>query len=149
MTTEKKMIFYFEDEPGLLRAYFKVLREKYEVIVGASKELIEQPRPQPVDLVIVDLMIHEFTFDEEGKEVQNISYEDVAWQRTGVGFLRRVRAGEYEAFGFPAAVPVIAATAMADNSTQDEVEALGVQAYLEKPFFVDELEEAVEAALIS
>jgi CheY-like chemotaxis protein len=149
VTTEKKRIFYFEDEPELLRAYFEVLREKYEVIVGASKELVEQSRRQPVDLVIVDLMIHKFTFDEEGNEVQNIHYADVNWQRTGVEFLRRVRVGDYEDFGFSAAVPAIVATAKVDNPIRDEVEALGVKAYLEKPFSVDELKEAVDAALIS
>jgi CheY-like chemotaxis protein len=149
MTTEKKRIFYFEDEPELLRSYFKILREKYEVIVGASKELIEQPRQQPIDLVIVDLMIHPASFDEKEDKVQNIGYADASWQRTGVKFLRLVRAGDYEDFGFPATVPAIAATAMVDNPTRDEVVELGVKAYLEKPFSVDELEEAVGAALIS
>jgi CheY-like chemotaxis protein len=149
MTTEKKRIFYFEDEPELLCAYLKVLREKYEVIVGASKELIEQPRPQPVDLVIVDLMIHGFGCDEKGNEVQNIYYAGVNWQQTSVEFLRRVRAGDYEDFGFPATVPAIVATAMIDNLTRDEVEKLGVKAWLEKPFSVDELEEVIDGGIIS
>jgi CheY-like chemotaxis protein len=147
MAIGEKMIFYFEDEPELLRDYFKVLRTKYKVVVGASREVIEHPPQRPVDLIIVDLMIHYSSFDEAEKEVENISYPGVGWQQTGVEFLRRVRAGNYEEFGFPATIPVIVATAKVDESTYEEVELLGVKAYLEKPFSVDALEELVETIL--
>lgn len=147
MATGGKTIFYFEDEPELLRDYFKVLRTKYGVIVSASQEVIEQLRQQPIDLVVIDLMIHYSSFDEAEKEVENIHYPDVGWQRTGVEFLRRIRAGDYREFGFPATAPVIAATARVDDSTREEVELLDVKAYLEKPFSVDELEEAIKVIL--
>ena len=148
MTTGKKTIFYFEDEPELLRDHFKVLRAKHEVIISATRADIEKKRRQPVDLLIVDLMIHHSSFDEAGKEVQNVRYPNVEWQQTGVEFLRRVRAGDYEKFGFSADIPVIAATAIVDASTREEVvEQLDAKAYLEKPFSVDKLEEAIEAIL--
>jgi CheY-like chemotaxis protein len=148
MTTGKKTIFYFEDEPELLSDYFRVLREKHEVIVSANRAVIEQSRQQPIDLLIVDLMIHRSSFDEARKEVQNVRYTGVEWQQTGVEFLRRVRTGDYEEFGFPATIPIIAATAMVDASTREEVvEQLDARAYLEKPFSVDELEKAIEAIL--
>jgi CheY-like chemotaxis protein len=147
MTAGKKTIFYFEDEPKLLRDYFKVLRTKYEVIVSAKQAVIEQPRQHPLDLIIIDLMIHHWSFDEAEQEVENISYLGVGWQRTGIEFLRRVRASNYEEFGFPATIPVIVATAAVDESTHEEVEQLNVKVYLEKPFSVDQLEEVVETIL--
>jgi DNA-binding NarL/FixJ family response regulator len=143
-----KTIFYFEDEPELLRDCMKVLRTKYEVIVSAEESVIKQPRQRPVDLIIVDLMIHRFGFNEEGIEVQNITYPNVEWQRTGVEFLKQVRAGNYEVFGFPATVPFIVATALVDSSTREEVEKFDIKDYFEKPFTIQKLEEAVESALI-
>jgi DNA-binding NarL/FixJ family response regulator len=147
MATGEKTIFYFEDEPKLLRDYFRVLRTKYEVIVSARQKVIEQSRQRPLDLVIVDLMIHHWSFDEAGEEVENISYPGVGWQRTGVEFLKRVRAGNYEEFGFPAAILVIVATAEVDESTYEEVEQFDVKTYLEKPFSVDALEESIKTIL--
>ncbi len=147
MMAEKKTIIYFEDEPELLSAHLEALREKYEVVVSASQDLIEQARPRPVDLIIVDLMIHLQGFNATGTQVENIHYQGVKWQKTGVEFLRRLRAGDYQALGLPAATPVIAATAMVDESTRREVERLGVNAYLEKPFSMDQLEAAVDAIL--
>lgn len=143
----KKSIFYFEDEPELLRDYFRILRMKYNVIVGASQELIEQERLQPMGLLVVDLLIHHSGFDESEKEVMNITYPDVKWQRTGLEFLKRVRAGDYERFGFPALIPVVAATAVIDSSTREEIEGLGIKKYLEKPFSVDKLEKAIDSII--
>jgi CheY-like chemotaxis protein len=148
MSTRAKRIFYFDDEPEDLRDYIEILRAEYEVIVGASRDLVEQPRRQPIELVIVDLMIYHFSF-EGRNEVQNISYPGISWKRTGVEFLRRLRAGNYERFGFPAAVPVIVATVRVDSSIREEVEELNVEAYLEKPFTIDELEETVNAVFIN
>ncbi len=145
----KKSIFYFEDGPISLLDHCDALRIKYYVAIGAHRELLEKPRRQPVDLVIVDLMIHPFGFDEKGVERKNISFEGVHWQRTGLEFIKQLRAGKYKEFGLPAMVPVIVATARTSYPSQEEIEELDVETYLEKPFTIDELEKAVKTALKS
>jgi CheY-like chemotaxis protein len=142
-----KSILYFEDDPQSLRDYCSVLRSKYKVVIGADRHLIEQHRQHPVDLVIIDLLIHHHSLDEEENPVENVRFPQVNWKRTGVEFLRRLRAGDYEEFGLSAAVPVVIATAAVDYSVQHDVMQLGPNAYLEKPFTIDQLEEAIDAVL--
>jgi len=147
MPTQKKRILYLEDDPESVRDYYAILREKYEVIIGAHRDLLEKTRTQPVDLVIVDLMIHHYSSNAEDRLAPSISFQGINWQRTGVEFIRRLRAGEYEIFGLPATVPVIVATAVVDYAVQEQVLALGVEAYKEKPFTLDEFDKAVKEAL--
>jgi len=146
--TSKKKIFWFEDDKHLLEAHFKKLQKKYEVIIGAHWELIKKTRQQAFDLVLLDIMIHKFSFDVKNqKEVENIEFQDVHWSNIGVEFLKRIRKGEYETYGFNKNVPVVAATARVDYSTREAVENIGVSDFLVKPFTIDKLKISIEKVL--
>jgi CheY-like chemotaxis protein len=143
-----KSIFWFEDNADELLDYRKELEKKYDVMVGAHWDLIRQTRPYPVDLVLVDVMIHRYSFDvDTEQEVQNISFPDCDWIETGLEFLRRIREGEYQKYGFPPDVPVILATALVSYPARDQAEKLGIEAFLEKPFTIERLEMAVDRVL--
>lgn len=147
-SSKKKKVFYLEDDADGLQDYYEVLRKRYDVSIGAHWDLIKPSRPQLVDLVIVDLMIHHASFDyETGKEVENICFQDVHWTRTGLEFFRRLRDGEYEQHGFSPDMPVIVATAVVNYPARDLTEQLGIASFLEKPFTIEELETAVDKAL--
>ncbi len=159
MTTKKsvkskKKIFWFEDDAHSLTDYYKKLTIQYDVSIGAHQDLIEQNRNYSFDLVLLDLMIHESSFKYDSNEqVKNISFDGeggkVHWTEVGVEFLRRLREGEYETYGFPKDIPVIAATARIDSPTQETVKTLGVNAFLIKPFTMDKLNASIEQALNS
>jgi CheY-like chemotaxis protein len=147
MASEKK-IFWFEDDKHLLAAHLEKLQKKYEVIIGAHWELIKKTRQQAFDLVLLDIMIHKFSFDVKNqKEVENIEFQDVHWSSIGVEFLKRMRKGEYESYGFKKNVPVIAATARVDYPTREAVENIGVSSFLVKPFTIDKLKTSIEKVL--
>ncbi len=142
---KEKTIFYFEDDPYGLKDHVEILRENYEVSIGAHKNLVEQPREKAVDLVIVDLMIHLESYDlETDMEVENIKYPDVPWIRTGLKFIQRLRKGDYEDYGFPKDVYVIIATAVVDHTAKEDSKKYDISEILEKPFKIDELETAVK-----
>ncbi len=148
MEVEKKRIFYFEDDPQSLRDYYNVLNQKYEVQIGAHRSQVEQERPCPVDLIIVDLMIHREGPDLDDNWAPNLGWPEINWQQTGVEFIRRLRAGEYEAYGLLRSVPIIVATASVDYTIRDRITEMGVSAYMEKPFSLRDLERVVDAVLM-
>lgn len=146
----RKNIFCFEDDPYILESHVQALRKKYNVEIGASIELVEKQDREPIDLVIVDLMIHSEGLNPEKDRVkQNIHYDGIPWKKVGVEFLRRIKAGDYTSCGFFKHTPIIVATGTGDFSTKVEVEKIGVSDYLEKPFTIDMLDVAVEKALKS
>ena len=141
---QKKSIFWFEDDAHSLTIYIEELRKKYELRIGAHLELIKQTPPRPFDLLLLDLMIHNISLDfEEFKEVYNINYKDIHWTQTGVEFLRLLRKGKYESYGFSSSIPVIVATALVDNSIKENVGELGVNDFLIKPYTLDKLEASI------
>ncbi len=141
---ENLEIFYFDDDPEEMVDHVKILRKNYNVDIGAHRDLVEKQRNKSVDLVIVDLMIHLESFDlETGREVENINYPHVSWTRTGLEFLRRLRDGEYEWYGFPDDVPVIVASAVIDYPAEELTKKMGISCFLEKPFRISELEAAI------
>lgn len=150
MKSERSSIYYFEDDPRSLEDYVHVLRMSYDVEIGASHRSIFRTRTKPIDIVIVDLMIHQRSPDEDSDEIltDNIQFEGTDWWLTGIEFLRRIRSGEYEKFGFPCDVPVVVATAKDDYSIQEEVKSLGASVFLTKVFTISVLEEAIETALL-
>jgi CheY-like chemotaxis protein len=139
----RKSIFYFEDNVYQVMPIINSLEENYKVTVGAHWEVIKEERLSPFDLVFIDLMIHNYSFDREGKEVKNVSFKGINWNRTGIEFLRRIRQGEYEKFGFFKDVPVIIVTAVGDYNVKNELHVLGIDQYIEKPFIIEDIEKAV------
>ena len=149
MKTRKK-IFWFEDDAYSMEEHYKELKEKYDVLIGAHKELIEQKRKENhFDLVLVDLMIHKYSIDSETqKELTNISFTGIHWTKIGVEFLKKLREGEYEFYGFRKDIPIIAATASVDSATRKTVESdIGVEDFLVKPFPIDRLGVSIERVL--
>ena len=140
----KKLIFHFEDDYNGVREVMEALeKSNYEVIVSANKKKIEINRQFPIDLVVIDLTIHHQSFERDGNEVENIEFNGISWHRTGFEFLKRIRRGEYEQFGFPQNVPVIIASAVGDQQIKEEIYALKVSAYLEKPFTISTIKNEV------
>lgn len=142
----KKTIFYFDDDVDCIQEVVSVLREYYDITLAAHKKAIEVKRDVPFDLAIIDLMIHHVSIDEAGREVENISYKGIPWQRTGVEFLRRIRQGEYEDFGFSKDVPVIIASAVVDHEAKEGTQELTISSYIEKPFTTEEIQQAIQEA---
>lgn len=145
---QKKSIFWFEDDPESLQDYISELRKKYELSVGARWENILKPREYPFDLVLLDLMIHHKSSDyKSGEADTNISYAGIHWTQTGVEFLRRIRDGEYEAYGFKKDVLVIVGTAVVNYPAKDITSELGISDFLEKPFTFESLIKSIQKAL--
>ncbi|MGE5340840.1 MAG: response regulator [Candidatus Omnitrophota bacterium] len=148
MTPEKKKIFWFEDDAASISDCIEVLRSSYEVIVGAHDGLIKGNKERTFDLVILDMMIHMTSFDYDSRlEVKNMECSEGDWRKTGLEFLKRIRAGEYEAYGFEKKVPVLVATGVVAYSARKEAENFGIHGFLEKPFSLDDLEESVKKIL--
>ena len=148
MITKKKNIFWLEDDPHSLKDYCEELRKVYDLSIGAHLGIIQQKRKNQFDLILVDLMIHHSSFGYgKEKEVQNIGFPDVHWTQTGVEFLRRIRKGEYETYGFKKNVPVIVATGVVNYPARDETKKHKIKDFLVKPFTIDDLEKSIEKAL--
>ena len=144
----KKRIFWFEDDAHSLIDYCEKLSQEYNISIGAHKDLIEKKRDDSFELVVLDLMIHEFSFEyKSNKEVKNIRFDGVHWSIIGVEFLKRLRKGEYELYGFPKNIPVIAATAIVDSPIKESVENMDVDDFLLKPFTIDRLKSSIGQAL--
>jgi len=148
MTGEKKIIFWFEDDPNSLVDCCKEFRKNYNLVVGAHRGIIRRPRRQIFDLVLLDLMIHHKSCDNENEEERtNIQFPGVHWTQTGVEFLRRIRNGEYQSYGFNKNVPVIVVTAVSDYPAREETKTLGITDYFEKPVTLDQLEKSMSRVL--
>lgn len=145
MEVKLKHIFWLEEDPGFLVDYFERLNRTYKVVMGAHWDLLEEHRRYDFDLLLLDLMIHISSIDyNSNEEVKNIHFPDIDWTRTGVEFLRRLRKGEYKHYGFPKSIPVIVATAV--STTREDVEQLGINDYIEKPFSIETLEDSIKKA---
>jgi len=149
MTVQRKRrtIFYFEDDVDCINEVVNILKEQYDIILAAHWPVIKIKREFPFDLVIIDLMIHRFSIDESGQEVENISFEGISWKRTGVDFLKRIRIEEYVEFGFSKDVPVIIASAVVDYNVKQEAHNLKISHYIEKPFTLGEIQEVIRKIL--
>jgi len=147
----EKTIFYFDDDVDCIQEVVSALREQYEITLAAHWPVIRVERKVLFDLVIIDLMIHHSSLDEAGREVENISYKDkdkdIPWQRTGVEFLRRIRLGEYEEYGFSKDVKVIIASAVVDHEAKEGTQALTISSYIEKPFTIEEIQQAIQKVI--
>lgn len=145
---QKKNIFWFEEDPHSLKLYIEELSRDYEVVIGAHWGLVGRKREKPFDLVLLDLMIHHNSFDfESSGEVENMEFPGIHWSQTGVEFLRHIRDGEYERYGFKKDVPVIVGTAVVNYPAKDITAELGICDFLEKPIIFESLIKSIQKAL--
>lgn len=147
MPRKQKKILLVEEDFESMRDLKEHLEEEmgWEVELTADRGLLERLSHERFDLITVDLMIRPTSLDADGKEVQNIHFDDVNWRKTGVEFLRRLRKGEFSeepGLGTSPDVPAIILSAVAGYSVTKELgEDVRFNGYLEKPFRLEELVE--------
>lgn len=120
-----KTILVIDDFATARLYHATLLRQLGHRVVEAANglEALEQVRQQPVDLILLDLLMPELS---------------------GAEFLRRLR--QDSARG---QVPVVAITSERSETLSREVEALGVRALLVKPVMPGALRKTVESILPS
>jgi CheY-like chemotaxis protein len=144
MRRKQKKILLFEDDFESMRDLKEQLEEEmgWSVELIADRSLLERLRHERFDLIVVDLMIRPTSLDANGKEVQNIHFDGINWQKTGLEFLRRLRKGEFSEkpdLGTSPDVPTIILSAVAGYSVTGELGGdVRFNGYLEKPFSLDE-----------
>jgi CheY-like chemotaxis protein len=153
MPTEPRRILLFEDDFESMRYFKEDLEEElgWSVELTAAGDVIERLGQEQFDLVILDLMIQPKSLDAQGQEVKNVHFDDVPWQRTGLEFLRRLRAGDFSrrpGTGTSPDVPVMVLSAVAGDSIERKLgPGVFVNDHLEKPFRLDELVRRVRQLL--
>jgi CheY-like chemotaxis protein len=149
MTNEQKRILLLEDDFESMRDLKEYLEETqgWYVELSAERGLLERFRSERFDLVVLDLTIRPISLDAQGRQVQNIHFDSVSWQRTGLELLRRLRRGEFSepgSRGTPPDVPALVLSAIASFSAEDPFkDDPAFKGYLEKPFRLDEMVERI------
>jgi CheY-like chemotaxis protein len=144
MSNKPKKILLLDDDYESMHNLQIYLEEElgWEVELSAEKKLLERLKQKQFDLLIVDLMIRPKSLNANGQEVQNIHYENVKWDRTGLEFIRRFRQGEYtqNSKSTSPSTPVIVLSAVADSTADEEWgEIVQREKHVEKPFRLSEL----------
>jgi CheY-like chemotaxis protein len=145
MMSQQKRVLMFEDDFESMGALKEYTEEEFgwHVELSAEHSLLERLAHERYDLVMVDLMIHSTSFDANGNEVQNVHFEGINWRETGLEFLRRLRRGELckeAGLGTQPDVPVVILSAIANETVEKEIDRdFCIQAYLEKPFRLEEI----------
>ncbi len=143
----KGSILFFDDDYGSMAPLKAALEEHgYAVLLTAAESVLARLATERFDLVIVDVMIHPISPDQDEKGVvTNVQYQDVNWQQTGLEFLHRLRRGDYAGSngqGTPSDVPAIILSATADPDEPHEAQAI-----FEQPFDLDEVISTLDALL--
>ena len=158
MASKQKRILLFDDDSfslDALKTYLELV-ENYQIELTASGEVLDRLATERFDLICVDVMIQSESPDAEGEPVMNVQYPGVKWQKIGIEFLKRLRAGAYAGVnteGTPANVPVIVLSAIADvhnNSGVDAIAQIENSAntlWFEKPFDVEKIIEAIHTLI--
>ena len=144
MEKKTRRILLLEDDYESMHYLKEALEQdlKWEAVLTAEEGILERLAVESFDLIAVDIMIHAFSKNELGREVKNISFENVSWKTTGLEFLHRLRKGAYvgeAGKGTPPEVPVIVLSAVAKDSGEIQTGQLLAQGYTEKPFRLDDL----------
>ena len=153
MPQEQKSILLFEDDFESMHDLKEHLEETmgWHVELTADRGLPERLGQERFDLVIVDAMIRPTSLDAEGKEVENVHFDNTRWLETGIEFLRRLRKGEFSQEGDTGTspnVPVIILSAAATHSVERELgDHLTVEGYAEKPFRLEDMVERIRKLL--
>jgi CheY-like chemotaxis protein len=153
MPSEQHRILLFEDDYESMRYVKEHLEEElgWSVELSAAVDVLERLGREKFDLVILDLMIQPKSLDAEGLEVENLHFEDITWKRTGLEFLKRLRAGDFNrqpGAGTSPDVPVMVLSAVAGYSVEGKLDpGVFVNKYLEKPFRLDDLVRCIRELL--
>lgn len=144
MKSKSKKLLLLDDDYESMEVLYKYLKEELglDVEFSADANLLQRLDREKFDLLLVDLMIHRFSSDAENEKVQNIHYDNVRWDRTGLEFIRRFRTGEYTPTGrgTSTSVPIIVLSAVADSATDGEWgKILEKERIVEKPFRLSDL----------
>lgn len=142
--TKSKRLLLLDDDYESMEVLYKYLKEELglDVEFSADANLLKRLDEEKFDLLLVDLMIRQFTSGSKNEKVQNIHYDNVRWDRTGLEFIRRFRLGEYTPTGqgTSTSVPIIVLSAVADSATDGEwAEVLEKEQIVEKPFRLSDL----------
>jgi CheY-like chemotaxis protein len=132
--TEAKVLL-FEDDVESMGVFADYLREELglEVVFTAQADAIDRLRTERFHLLLVDLMIQPETLDASGTLVENLQFENTAWRQTGVEFIRRLRAGEFQGAEGQGTSPNVAVLVLSAVGFSIEDHLPG-EKYLEKPF---------------
>lgn len=115
-----KTLLLVDDESSVIESLRLILKDNYKVLSTLSgKEALKMLEKEHVDLILLDLKMHELD---------------------GLEFLRRL-----QPFGYEAGVIVL--TAVTDVKTVVEAVKLGALDYIVKPFGVEEIRITIEKAL--
>lgn len=115
-----KTLLLVDDESSVVESLRLILKDNYKVLSTLSgKEALKMLEKEHVDLILLDLKMHELD---------------------GLEFLRRL-----QPFGYEAGVIVL--TAVTDVKTVVEAVKLGALDYIVKPFGVEEIRITIEKAL--
>jgi CheY-like chemotaxis protein len=145
MPNQRKKILIFDEDFESMCDLKEHLEQDvgYEVVLTAQASLPERLQKERFDLVLVDIMIHSKSPDEEGREVDNIHFDGIPWAKTGLEFLRALRNGEFSgatSAGTSPNVPVIVLSAVASDSITGELkEHRLAQIYMTKPYRFSEI----------
>lgn len=142
--TKSKRLLLLDDDYESMEVLYKYLKEELglDVEFSADANLLKRLDEEKFDLLLVDLMIRQFTSGSKSEKVQNIHYDNVRWDRTGLEFIRRFRLGEYTPTGqgTSTSVPIIVLSAVADSATDGEwADVLEKEQIVEKPFRLSDL----------
>lgn len=144
MTKKPKKLLLLDDDFESMAELYQYLKEDIglEVEFSASENLLKRLDREKFDLLIVDLMIHQYSLNAQNEKVQNIHYDNVRWDRTGLEFIKRFRTGQYtpSGRGTSTSVPIIVLSAVADSATDGELgDILAKEHPCEKPFRLSDL----------
>jgi CheY-like chemotaxis protein len=144
MPGKPQKILLLDDDYESMHSLQTYLKEEkgWSVELSAEKNLLERLCREQFDLLIVDLMIRPKSVNADNQEVQNIHYDNVKWDRTGIEFIRRFRQGEYtqNSKGTSPTVPIIVLSAVADSPADGEWgKIIQNEHHVEKPFRLSEL----------
>jgi len=136
-----KTVLYFEDQPEKVRGIEEMLQKKLgmEVLQAATRDQAREcVSNNRLDLIILDIRIlNDDKPDEEGRD----------WRRTGLYFLRDLRAGKFPGVT-PSGVPVLVITCVVNTADVAEILEAGNAnggecLYLAKPVRLPPVENAV------
>ncbi len=152
MSARPKKLLLLDDDYESMESLHSYMQNELGLSVEFSAEanLLERLDREKFDLIIVDLMIHPQSLNAKKEQVQNIHYDGTRWDRTGLEFIRRFRAGEYTSTGkgTSASVPMIVLSAVADSTMNREWgKIIQNEHHLEKPFRLSELRNLIRRLL--
>jgi CheY-like chemotaxis protein len=151
MDKPRKILMLDDDFESMQNLQMYIKRElNLDAELSAEKSLLERLDREKFDLLIVDLMIHPRSPNANNQEVENIHYDDVKWDRTGLEFIRRFRQGEYTGSGQGTSVdvPIIVMSAVGESAMNgDWGKVVKKEHHMEKPFRLSDFKNLIHSLL--